>query len=48
MGLKALTAPSQLYDYYNPEARALLAPVRFTVQEAPAQKPAAMRASRSK
>jgi hypothetical protein len=47
MGLKALTAPSQLYDYYNPEARALLAPVRFTVQETPALKPPQVRAARS-
>ena len=31
-GLKALTAPSQLYDYYNPEARAVVAPTRFVVR----------------
>jgi len=31
-GLKAQTAPSVLYDYYNPEARATLAPVRFHVR----------------
>jgi hypothetical protein len=27
----ALTAPSVLYDYYNPENRALVAPTRFIV-----------------
>jgi len=32
-GLRAQTAPSVLYDYYNPTARAVLAPTRFTVQE---------------
>lgn len=31
-GLKALTAPSVLYDYYNPEAHTSLAPVRFLVR----------------
>ncbi|MFL6276964.1 MAG: MG2 domain-containing protein [Blastocatellia bacterium] len=31
-GLKAQTAPSMLYDYYNPEARATLAPSRFHVR----------------
>jgi hypothetical protein len=31
-GLKALTAPSILYDYYNPEAHASVAPTQFTVQ----------------
>ncbi|MBV8860038.1 MAG: carboxypeptidase regulatory-like domain-containing protein [Acidobacteria bacterium] len=31
-GLKALTAPSQLYDYYNPEARTVVAPTRFVVR----------------
>jgi hypothetical protein len=30
--LNALTAPSVLYDYYNPEARTSLAPVRFVVR----------------
>jgi uncharacterized protein YfaS (alpha-2-macroglobulin family) len=30
--LNALTAPSVLYDYYNPEAHASLAPVRFVVK----------------
>jgi hypothetical protein len=30
-GLKAQTAPSVIYDYYNPEARAVVAPVRFTI-----------------
>ena len=28
-GLKALTAPSILYDYYNPEARAEVEPTQF-------------------
>jgi hypothetical protein len=31
-GLDALTAPSQVYDYYNPEARAVVAPTRFVVR----------------
>jgi hypothetical protein len=31
-GLKALSAPSILYDYYNPEARAIVEPMQFTVQ----------------
>jgi hypothetical protein len=31
-GLKALSAPSILYDYYNPEAHATVAPTKFTVQ----------------
>ena len=31
-GLKALSAPSILYDYYNPEAHAIVAPTKFTVQ----------------
>jgi len=28
-GMDAMTAPSQLYDYYNPEANATVVPVRF-------------------
>ena len=32
-GLNAQTAPSVLYDYYNPEARTVLAPTRFNVVE---------------
>ena len=32
-GLRAQTAPSVLYDYYNPEARAVLAPTRFNISE---------------
>jgi hypothetical protein len=31
-GLKALTAASVLYDYYNPEAHAVVEPAQFTVQ----------------
>jgi len=31
-GLKALSAPSVLYDYYNPEAQAVVEPVLFSVQ----------------
>jgi hypothetical protein len=31
-GLKALTAPTILYDYYNPEARAVVEPTEFKVQ----------------
>jgi hypothetical protein len=30
-GVRAQTAPSVLYDYYNPEARVVVAPVRFVV-----------------
>ncbi|MCA1619100.1 MAG: hypothetical protein LC795_07270 [Acidobacteria bacterium] len=30
--LNALTAPSQLYDYYNPEARVVVQPTRFVVR----------------
>jgi hypothetical protein len=30
--LNALTAPSQLYDYYNPEAHAVVAPTRFVIR----------------
>jgi hypothetical protein len=30
--LNALTAPSQLYDYYNPEARVVVRPTRFVVR----------------
>jgi hypothetical protein len=28
-GLRAQSAPSALYDYYNPEARVVVAPTRF-------------------
>jgi uncharacterized protein YfaS (alpha-2-macroglobulin family) len=31
LGEKALTPPSTLYDYYNPEAHALVEPVEFRV-----------------
>jgi hypothetical protein len=31
-GLDALTAPSTLYDYYNPEAHTAVAPTRFLVR----------------
>lgn len=31
-GLAAQTAPSVVYDYYNPEARAVVAPTRFIVR----------------
>lgn len=31
-GLTAQTAASQLYDYYNPEARTVIAPTRFVVK----------------
>jgi hypothetical protein len=31
-GLNAQTAPSVLYDYYNPEARAVVTPARFVVK----------------
>jgi hypothetical protein len=31
-GTKAQSAASILYDYYNPEARAVVAPMRFVVR----------------
>jgi hypothetical protein len=31
-GLRAQTAASVVYDYYNPEARAIVTPVRFVVK----------------
>ncbi len=31
-GINALNATSTVYDYYNPEARATIAPIRFTVK----------------
>jgi A-macroglobulin receptor binding domain len=31
-GIKAKTAPSVLYDYYNPEAQAVVAPAQFVVR----------------
>lgn len=31
-GINALNAPSLVYDYYNPEAKAVVAPVRFEVK----------------
>ncbi len=31
-GMKALATPSVLYDYYNPEARAVVEPAQFVVQ----------------
>jgi len=31
-GLEALTAPSVLYDYYNPDASVTVRPVRFTIR----------------
>ena len=30
--MEALTTESVIYDYYNPEARATVTPVRFTVR----------------
>jgi hypothetical protein len=30
--IKAQSAPSVIYDYYNPSARVTLAPTRFVVQ----------------
>ena len=32
-GMKALTPPSTLYDYYNPEAHATVEPARFQVDQ---------------
>jgi hypothetical protein len=31
-GINALTAPSQLCDYYNPEARTVVPPTRFVIR----------------
>ena len=31
-GLTAQSAPSVVYDYYNPEARAVVAPTKFMVR----------------
>ncbi len=31
-GIRAQNAPSMIYDYYNPEARATVAPVKFVVR----------------
>ena len=31
-GLRALTAPSQVYDNYNPEARTVVPPTRFVIR----------------
>ena len=31
-GITAMSAPSVLYDYYNPEANATVLPLRFNVQ----------------
>jgi A-macroglobulin TED domain/Carboxypeptidase regulatory-like domain/Alpha-2-macroglobulin family/MG2 domain/A-macroglobulin receptor binding domain/Macroglobulin domain MG3 len=31
-GINAMSSPSVLYDYYNPEARAAVLPIRFNVQ----------------
>jgi A-macroglobulin TED domain/A-macroglobulin receptor binding domain len=31
-GMNARTAPSTIYDYYNPDARAVVAPVLFTIR----------------
>ncbi|HEV2989390.1 MAG TPA: alpha-2-macroglobulin family protein [Candidatus Angelobacter sp.] len=31
MGMKAASAPSTVYDYYNPDSRALVAPARFNI-----------------
>jgi A-macroglobulin TED domain/Alpha-2-macroglobulin family/Carboxypeptidase regulatory-like domain/MG2 domain/A-macroglobulin receptor binding domain/Alpha-2-macroglobulin bait region domain/Macroglobulin domain MG3 len=31
-GITAQTAPSLLYDYYNPEARVVVAPTKFTIR----------------
>ena len=39
-GLAAKSAPSVVYDYYNPEARAVLAPTKFTVKDQPKPAPA--------
>jgi hypothetical protein len=30
-GMNAMSAPSVLYDYYNPDAKAVVVPTRFTI-----------------
>lgn len=32
LGLNARTAPSTIYDYYNPDSRAVVAPATFKVR----------------
>jgi hypothetical protein len=32
LGMNARTAPSTVYDYYNPDSRAVVAPVTFNVR----------------
>ena len=32
LGMRAKAAASQLYDYYNPEARAVVAPTKFVIR----------------
>lgn len=39
-GLRAKTAPSSIYDYYNPEARAVVRPTSFVVKSGTSIKPA--------
>jgi uncharacterized protein YfaS (alpha-2-macroglobulin family) len=39
-GLAAKSAASVVYDYYNPEARATLAPTKFNVNDRPKPAPA--------
>jgi hypothetical protein len=31
-GLKAVSAPSTIYDYYNPEAHAVVEPAAFDIE----------------
>ncbi|HEV2802636.1 MAG TPA: MG2 domain-containing protein [Pyrinomonadaceae bacterium] len=38
-GLSAKSAPSVVYDYYNPEARATVAPTKFSVADQPRRAP---------
>ncbi len=40
LGLRAKTAPSQVYDYYNPEARAVVAPASFVITDNAKARPA--------
>jgi hypothetical protein len=32
MAMKAQSAPAEVYDYYNPEARTVVAPARFVIK----------------
>jgi len=45
-GLKARTASSALYDYYNPDASVTLPPTEFSVEAKPSSEPQKMAAAK--